>query len=120
MAVIEEFATNSRGWTKERHNMKRVAALEEAEESSFAKELTELRVRIDQMDVSRNEDPIPPTSIIAVSKPETPASIVEKINYMQGGGSNRNYNGNRPHPNHSYSNNNFLQPPARFKQGRSS
>ena len=23
MAVIEEFATNSRGWSKERHNMKR-------------------------------------------------------------------------------------------------
>ena len=66
----------------------RVATLEEAEESSFAKELAELRVRIDQMDTSRKEDPIPPTSIIAVTKPETPAPIVEEINYMQGGGSN--------------------------------
>ena len=51
--------------------MKRIAAIEEAEESSFAKELAELRVRIYQMDTSRKEDLIPPTSIIAVSKPET-------------------------------------------------
>ncbi|XP_047978999.1 uncharacterized protein LOC125220910 [Salvia hispanica] len=94
MVVIEEFATNSRGWSKERHSLKRIAAIEEAEESSFAKELAELRVRVDQMDSSRKEDPIPPTSIIAVSKPETPAPIVEEINYMQGGGPNRNYNNN--------------------------
>ena len=39
MAVIEEFAANSRGWSKERHNIKRIAAIEETEESSFAKEL---------------------------------------------------------------------------------
>ncbi|XP_047949154.1 uncharacterized protein LOC125194986 [Salvia hispanica] len=130
MAVIEEFATNSRGWSKERHSLKRIAAVEEAEESSFAKELAELRVRVDQMDSSRKEDPIPPTSIIAVSKPETPTPTVEEINYMQGGGPNRNYNnnyrpnqgggnfnnynGNRPHPNLYYSNNNYLQPPAGF------
>ncbi|XP_047978855.1 uncharacterized protein LOC125220756 [Salvia hispanica] len=88
MAVIEEFATNSRGWSKERHNLKRIVAVEEAEESSFAKELAELRVRVDQMDSSRKEDPIPPTSIIAVSKPETPTPTVEEINYMQGGGFN--------------------------------
>ena len=50
--------------------MKRIAAMEEAEESSFAKELAELRVRIDQMDTSRKEDPIPPTSIIEVSNPK--------------------------------------------------
>ena len=31
MAVIEEFATNSRGWSKERHATRRVAAIEEAE-----------------------------------------------------------------------------------------
>ena len=107
--------------------MKRIAAIEEAEESSFSKELAELRVRVDQ-DISRKEDLIPPTSIIAVSKPEAPAPIVEEINYMQGGGSNRNYNnnyrpnqgdgnfnnynGNQPHPNLSYSKNNFLQPLA--------
>ena len=76
MAVIEEFTTNSRGWSKERHNMKRIATIEEAEESSFAKELVELWVRIDQMDTSRKGDPLPPTSIIAVSKPKAPASIV--------------------------------------------
>ncbi|XP_047979322.1 uncharacterized protein LOC125221240 [Salvia hispanica] len=98
MAVIEEFATNSRGWSKERHSLKRIVAVEEAEESSFAKELAELRVRVDQMDSSRKEDPIPPTSIIAVSKPETPTPTVEEINYMQGGGPNRNYNNNY-HPN---------------------
>ncbi|XP_047941973.1 uncharacterized protein LOC125188913 [Salvia hispanica] len=130
MAVIEEFATNSRGWSKERHSLKRIVAVEETEESSFAKELAELRVRVDQMDSSRKEDPIPPTSIIAVSKTETPTPIVKEINYMQGGGPNRNYNnnyrptqgggnfnnynGNRPHPNLSYSNNNYLQPPAGF------
>ena len=55
---------------------------------------------------------------------------MEEINYMQGDGPNRNYNnnyrpnqgggnfnnynGNRPHPNLSYSNNNYLQPPAGF------
>ncbi|XP_047942786.1 uncharacterized protein LOC125189564 [Salvia hispanica] len=94
MAMIEEFPANSRGWSKERNSMKRIAAIEEAEESSFAKKLAELRVRVDQMDTSRKEDPIPPTSIIAVSKPETPAPIVDEINYMQGGGSNRNYNNN--------------------------
>ncbi|XP_047949031.1 uncharacterized protein LOC125194857 [Salvia hispanica] len=130
MAVIEEFATNSRGWSKERHNLKRIVAVEEAEESSFAKELAELRVWVDQMDSSRKKDPIPPTSIIAVSKPETPTPTVEEINYMQGGGPNRNYNnnyrpnqgggnfnnynGNRPHPNLSCSNNNYLRPPAGF------
>ncbi|XP_047965041.1 uncharacterized protein LOC125209485 [Salvia hispanica] len=38
MPVIEEFATNSMGWSKERHNSRRVAAIEKAEESSFAKE----------------------------------------------------------------------------------
>ncbi|XP_047942771.1 uncharacterized protein LOC125189547 [Salvia hispanica] len=94
MAVIEESAANSRGWSKERHSMKRIVAIEEAEESSFAKELAELKVRVDQMDTSRKEDPIPPTSIIAVSKIETPVPVVEEINYMQGGGSNRNYNNN--------------------------
>ena len=82
MAVIEEFVTNSRGWSKERHNTKRVVAIEEAEENSFAKELAELRVRIDQMDTLRKEDPVPPTSIIVVSKPESLAPIVEEINYM--------------------------------------
>ncbi|XP_047953338.1 uncharacterized protein LOC125199322 [Salvia hispanica] len=129
MAVIEEFATNSRGWSKERHATRRVAAIEEAEESSFAKELAELRVRIDQMDISRKEDPIPATSIVAVNAPETAISTVEEINYVQGGGPRNynnnyrpnqgggnfnNYNGNRPHPNLSYSNNNYLQPPAGF------
>ena len=97
MAVIEESAANSRGWSKERHSMKRIVAIEEAEESSFAKELAELKVRVDQMDTSRKEDPIPPTSIIAVSKIETPVPVVEEINYMQGGGSNRNYNNNYHH-----------------------
>ncbi|XP_047978628.1 uncharacterized protein LOC125220507 [Salvia hispanica] len=94
MAVIEEFTTNSMKWSKERHNMKRIAAIEEADESSFAKELAEFKVRVDQMDTSRKEDPIPPTSIITVSKPKVPAPLVEEINYMQGGVSNRNYNNN--------------------------
>ena len=46
------------------------------------------------MDSSKKEDPIPPTSIIAVSKPETLTPTVEEINYVQGGGPNRNYNNN--------------------------
>ena len=46
-AVIEEFATNSRGCSKERHTTRRVVAIEEAEESYFSKELAELRVRVD-------------------------------------------------------------------------
>ena len=59
---------------------------------------------------------------------------MKEINYMQGDGSNKNYNNNyrpnqggdnfnnynenRPHPNLSYSNNNFLQPPAGFSVGK--
>ena len=35
ITVIEEFATNSKEWSKERHNMKRIAAIEEAEEISL-------------------------------------------------------------------------------------
>ena len=121
MAMIEEFATNSRGWSKERHQTRRVAAIEADEESSFAKELAELKVRVNQMDTSRREDPVPPNSVIAVTKPNAEATPTEDVNYVQqGGGSNRsfnnnnyrsnqgggnynNYNGNRPHPNLSYS-----------------
>ncbi|XP_042019017.1 uncharacterized protein LOC121766847 [Salvia splendens] len=95
VAVIEEFATNSRGWSKERHNSRRVAAINETEESSFAKELAELGVRVDQMDTSRKEDPVPPTSGIAVTKPNTPSASTEDVNYVQqGGGPNRPYNNN--------------------------
>ncbi|KAL1564611.1 hypothetical protein AAHA92_06930 [Salvia divinorum] len=43
MEVIEEFAANSRGWSKERHNMKRIAAIENKEEIDLAKELAALR-----------------------------------------------------------------------------
>ena len=46
MAVIEEFATNSRWWSKEKHQSRRVATVEADEESSFAKELSELKVRV--------------------------------------------------------------------------
>ncbi|XP_047952284.1 uncharacterized protein LOC125197628 [Salvia hispanica] len=130
MAVIEEFATNSCGWSKERHQTRRVAVVEADEESSLVKELAELKVRVNQMDTSRREDPIPPTSIIAITKPDAEAAPIEDVNYVQqggspnrsfnnnnyrpnhGGGNYNNYNGNRPHPNLSYSNNNFLQPPA--------
>ena len=82
MTVIEEFAINSMGCSKERHASRRVAAIEEADESSFAKELAELKVRVDQMDTSRTEDPIPPTSIIVVFKPKAPAPIEEEVNYI--------------------------------------
>ena len=94
MAVIEEFATNNNGWSKERHNSRRVAAIEEAEESSFAKELAEVRVWVNQMDTMRKEDLVPPTSVITVTKPDTPTSPIEDVNYVQGGGPNRSYNNN--------------------------
>ena len=96
MAVIEEFASNCRGWSKERHQTRRVAAVEIDEEKSLAKEVAELRVRVNQMDTSRREDPVPPTSIIAVTKPDADAAPVEDVNYVQQGGS----------PNHSFNNNN--------------
>ncbi|XP_047942569.1 uncharacterized protein LOC125189325 [Salvia hispanica] len=95
MAMIEEFATNSRGWSKERHQTRRVAAIEADEESSFAKELAELKVRVNQMDTSRREDPVPPNSVIAVTKPNAEATPTEDVNYVQqGGGSNRSFNNN--------------------------
>ncbi|XP_042016214.1 uncharacterized protein LOC121764223 [Salvia splendens] len=83
------------------------------------------------MDTYRREDPAPPTSVIAVTKPDSLPVLMDDVNYVQqGGGPNRgynnnyhpnqggdnfnNYNGNCPHPNLSYSNNNFLQPPTGF------
>ncbi|XP_042032339.1 uncharacterized protein LOC121779057 [Salvia splendens] len=90
---IKEFAINSRGWSKERPNSRRIAAIEEAEESSFVKELAELSMRVDQMDTSRREDPVPSTSVIAVTKPDTPPAPTEDVNYVeQGGGPHKPYN----------------------------
>ena len=132
MAIIEEFATNSCGWSMERHQMRRVAVVETDEEGSLAKEVEELRARVNQMDTLSREDPVPPTSIIAITKPDAESTPAEDVNYMQqesgpnrsfnnsnyrpnhGGGNYNNYNGDHPHPNFSYSTNNFLQPPAGF------
>ena len=112
------------------------ASIETDEENSLAKEVAKLRVRVNQMDTSRSEDQVPPTSIIAITKPDAEAAPIEDFNYMQqgggrnhsfnnnnyrpnqGGGNYNNYNGNRPRPNISYSNNNFLQPPAGFNVGK--
>ncbi|XP_042012087.1 uncharacterized protein LOC121760495 [Salvia splendens] len=86
MAVIEEFGINNRGWSKERHSSRRAAAIKEAEDNSFAKELAELRVRVDQMDTSRREDPVPPAFVIGVTKPDTSPAPTEDVNYVQQGG----------------------------------
>ncbi|KAL1563709.1 hypothetical protein AAHA92_06141 [Salvia divinorum] len=50
MEVIEKFTANSRGWSKERHNIKRVVVIEENEENNLAKEIAALRVRMDKID----------------------------------------------------------------------
>ncbi|KAL1545394.1 hypothetical protein AAHA92_22128 [Salvia divinorum] len=129
MEVIEEFAANSRGWSKKRHNMKRVAAIENKEEIDLAKELAALRVRMDKMDNTQRDEATPPTSVISLAPKDAPPTIGD-INYVQnsggpirtfnnyrpnqGGGSFNNYNANRPHPNLSYANNNYIQPPAGF------
>ena len=61
--------------------------------------MAELKVRVNQMDISRREDPVPPTSIIAVTKPDAKAAPVEDVNYVQQGGSpNRSFNNNNYHP----------------------
>ena len=91
-----------------RHQSRRVPAVEAAEESSFAKELAKLNVRVNQMDTLRRED------VNYVQQGGGPNRPFNNNNYRpnQGGGNYNNFNGNRSHPNLSYSNNNFIQPPA--------
>ncbi|KAL1555249.1 hypothetical protein AAHA92_15715 [Salvia divinorum] len=129
MEVIEEFAANSRGWSKERHNMKRVATIENNDDTDLAKQIAALRIRVDKMDNAQKEDSTPTTSVIQLAQKDAPPAV-EDVNYVQnsggpmrtynnyrpnqGGGNFNNYSGNRPHPNLSYANNNYIQPPAGF------
>ncbi|KAL1560014.1 hypothetical protein AAHA92_10283 [Salvia divinorum] len=88
MEVIEEFANNSREWSKERHNMKRVAAIENKEEIDLAKELAALRVRMDKIDSTQRDETTLPTSVINLAPKDAPPAVGE-VNYVQnGGGSN--------------------------------
>ncbi|KAL1556993.1 hypothetical protein AAHA92_12538 [Salvia divinorum] len=96
MKVIEEFASNSRGWSKERHNMKRVAAIENKEDIDLAKGLAALRARMDKIDITQRDETTPPTSAISLAPKDAPPTVGE-VNYVQnGGGPNRPYNNYRP------------------------
>ncbi|KAL1564360.1 hypothetical protein AAHA92_06712 [Salvia divinorum] len=96
MEVIEEFTANSRGWSNERHNMKIVAAIEEQDESNLVKELAALRVRMDKMETTRKEEPIPPASVISLPQKDAPLAVRD-VNYVQNSsGPNQTYNNYRP------------------------
>ncbi|KAL1569936.1 hypothetical protein AAHA92_01349 [Salvia divinorum] len=96
MEVIGEFASNSRGWSKERHNMKRVAAIENKEDIDLAKGLAALRARMDKIDNTQRDETTPPTSVISLAPKDAPPTVWE-VNYVQnGGGPNRPYNNYRP------------------------
>ncbi|KAL1563929.1 hypothetical protein AAHA92_06346 [Salvia divinorum] len=96
MEVIEEFTSSSRGWSKERHNMKRVAAIENKEDIDLAKGLAALRARMDKIDNTQWDETTPPTSVISLTPKDAPPTIGE-VNYVQnGGGPNRPYNNYRP------------------------
>ncbi|KAL1558824.1 hypothetical protein AAHA92_09240 [Salvia divinorum] len=92
MKVIEEFAANSRGWSKERHNMKRVAVIANKEEIDLAKELAALRVRMDKIDNTQRDEAIPPTSVISPA-PKDALPTIGDFNYVQNsGGPNSTFN----------------------------
>ncbi|KAL1568847.1 hypothetical protein AAHA92_00404 [Salvia divinorum] len=96
MEVIEEFASNSRGWSKERHNMKRVVAIENKEDIDLAKGLAALRARMDKIDNTQRDETTPPTSVISLALKDAPPTVGE-VNYVQnGGGPNRPYSNYRP------------------------
>ncbi|KAL1536618.1 hypothetical protein AAHA92_29242 [Salvia divinorum] len=96
MEVIEEFASNSRGWSKERHNMKRVASIKNKEDIDLAKGLAALRARMDKIDNTQRDETTPPTSVISLALKDAPPTVGE-VNYVQnGGGPNRPYNNYRP------------------------
>ncbi|KAL1533093.1 hypothetical protein AAHA92_33028 [Salvia divinorum] len=120
MEVIEEFAANSRGWSKERHNMKRVAAIENKEEADFAKQLTALRVRMDKIDNTQKKEEIPPTLVInLVQKDASPT--VGDVNYVQNsGGPNRTFNNYRPNQGGGFnvSKGGVVEPPKKDEKKR--
>ncbi|KAL1544662.1 hypothetical protein AAHA92_21484 [Salvia divinorum] len=96
MEVIEEFAANSRGWSKERHNMKRIAAIENKEKIDLAKELVALRVRMDKIDNTQRDETTSSTSVISHALKDAPPTIGD-VNYVQNsGGPNRTFNNYRP------------------------
>ncbi|KAL1559151.1 hypothetical protein AAHA92_09525 [Salvia divinorum] len=120
MEVIEEFAANGRGWSKERHNMKRVATIENKEEIDLAKELAALRVRMDKMDNTHRDEATPPTSVISLAPKDAPPTIGD-VNYVQNsGGSNRTFNNYRPNQGGGFnvSKGGVVEPPKKDEKER--
>ncbi|KAL1544934.1 hypothetical protein AAHA92_21721 [Salvia divinorum] len=100
MEVIEEFAANSRGWSKERHNMKRVTAIENNDDTDLAKQIAALRIRLAQKDA-------PPA--------------VGDVNYVQNsGGPMRTYNNYRPNQGGGFnvSKGGLVEPPKKDEKER--
>ncbi|KAL1567429.1 hypothetical protein AAHA92_02909 [Salvia divinorum] len=72
MEMIEEFAANSRGWSKERHNMKRVVAIKRARRKELCKGARSFE-------------------IISLPQRDAPPAIGD-VNYVQNsGGPNKTY-----------------------------
>lgn len=53
---MEVIDANNIGWSKERHNLTRVAVVDEEDNVSFAKELAALRVRVDKRDGPKKKE----------------------------------------------------------------
>ncbi|KAL1536619.1 hypothetical protein AAHA92_29243 [Salvia divinorum] len=116
MEVIKEFASNSRRWSKERHNMKRVAAIENKGDIDLAKGIAALRARMDKIDNTQWDETTPPTSVISLAPKDAPPTVGE-VNYVQnGGGPNRPYNNYRPRFNVSHGR--VVEPPKKDERER--
>ncbi|KAL1540753.1 hypothetical protein AAHA92_25062 [Salvia divinorum] len=120
MEVIEEFAANSRGWSKERHNMKRVTAIENNDDTDLAKQIAALRIRVDKMDNAQKEDSTPTTSVIQLAQKDAPPAVGD-VNYVQNsGGPMRTYNNYRPNQGGGFnvSRERVVEPPKKDERER--
>ncbi|KAL1568707.1 hypothetical protein AAHA92_00287 [Salvia divinorum] len=120
MEVIEEFAANNRGWSKERHNMKRVAAIENNDDTDLAKQIAALRIEVDKMDNAQREDSTPTTSVIQLAQKDAPP-VVGDVNYVQNsGGPMRTYNNYRPNQGGGFnvSKGGVVEPPKKDEKER--
>ncbi|XP_047978459.1 uncharacterized protein LOC125220340 [Salvia hispanica] len=115
MEVIEELATNSRGWSKEKHKAERLDAVKRPCGNETSQELASIRARLEKLEATGKEGNVI-KDVKYVQNGGDPNRL-HNNNYRpnQGGGSFNNYNGNHPHPNVSHANNhNFVQSPAGF------
>ncbi|KAL1564925.1 hypothetical protein AAHA92_07205 [Salvia divinorum] len=71
--------------------MKRVAVIEDNEDTNLAKEIAALRVRMDKIDNTKKKESVPPTLVINLAQKDASPTIGD-VNYVQNsGGPNRTY-----------------------------